>query len=392
MKNLFYSADFIVPIQGVPMPEAVVETSRDGEILRIWKNRADLPPAAEVKIFKGIIVPGFVNAHCHLELSHLLGKVARGTGLVGFVKNIITERGAPEEMVKEAMKKADSAMWENGIVAVGDHSNSSISKGVKEKSPIYYHTFLEVMGFDPDKAEQILADAVLTQKDFQKLPVSITPHAPYSTSKKLMLKIRNTVREEIPRISFHNQESEEENKFFKKLKGQFVDFYKWLGQDISYFKLKANNSIRSIGVALPKDRPVQLVHNTYTTMKDAAFLARTGVQVYWCLCPNANLYIEGKLPNIQVINHYDRPVTMGTDSLASNDQLCMLSEMRTYHKHFPETTLLEMLSWVTWNGAEFLGITDRFGSIEVGKRPGLNLLENAESFDFHSGIRVKKLI
>lgn len=388
----FYSADFIVPIKGEPMAEAVVETSGKGEILKIWKNRTDLPPETDVEIFKGIIVPGFVNAHCHLELSHLLGKVPRATGLVNFVKNIITQRGAPDETVIEAMKKADGQMRKNGIVAVGDHSNSSISRSVKENSSIYYHTFLEVMGFDPDKAEQVMTDAADMQKEFQNLPVSITPHAPYSTSRKLMLKIRNAPREEIPMISFHNQESEEENTFFKKLEGQFVDFYKWLGQDITYFKLKANNSIRTVGLSLPRDRPVQLVHNTYSSMKDAAFLARTGVHVYWCLCPNANLYIEEKLPKIRVINHYERPVTLGTDSLASNDQLCILSEMRTYHEHFPDITLLEMLKWATWNGAEFLGITNRFGSIEVGKRPGLNLLEHAETLDFHAGIKVKRLI
>ncbi|HZH54554.1 MAG TPA: amidohydrolase family protein [Sphingobacteriaceae bacterium] len=390
--NRFYSADFIVPIKGEPLLEAVVETSKRGEIIKIWKSRSDLPLGADVQIFKGIIVPGFVNAHCHLELSHLFGKVPRGTGLVEFVKSIISQRNAPDEVVMEAMQKADSQMYRNGIVAVGDHANTTISKSVKQKSSLYYHTFLEVMGFDPDKAAQIMSDARSTQKKFDGLSVSITPHAPYSTSKKLMLQIRDSPQEEIPMLSYHNQECEEENVFFKKLEGPFVDFYKWLGQDISHFKAQSTNSLRTMGMAFPRDRPIQLVHNTYTSIKDAAFLARTGVHVYWCLCPNANLYIEGKLPRIRMVNHYERPVTIGTDSLASNDQLCILSEMRAYHAHFPEITLLEMLKWATWNGAEFLGITDQFGSIEVGKKPGLNLLTNAESLAFHEGIKVKRLI
>src|SRR5690606_9068684 len=102
--------------------------------------------------------------------------------------------------------------------------------------------------------------------------------------------------------------------------------------------------------------PVLLVHNTYTSAKDIYFVERQGRKVTWCFCPNANLYIEDTLPRIPHFAQYNHSITVGTDSLASNDRLCVLSELKTIHRYFPELPFTKTIQWATINGAHCLGI------------------------------------
>jgi len=391
MSN-FFAADFIVPVTGAPLINGVVETDEHGLIKRIYKDRLEISDQGKIKHYKGIIVPGFVNAHCHLELSHLLGKIPRSTGLVEFLKAIITSRQEDKNSVVQSMEEADKQMITNGIVAVGDHSNTSLSRAVKAKSPIHYHTFLEMIGFDPEQSEKILEDGLKLKQEFEGLPVSLTPHAPYSVSRDLMRLIsKSEVGSGFP-ISIHNQESQAENEFFRYKTGEFVKFYKWLDRDISYFKSHSKSSLQSIIPGLPVSLPMQLVHNTYTSSKDASYVHRINRKVYWCLCLSANQYIEGTLPKLNNLLYNNQPVTIGTDSLASNDRLCILSEIKTIHAHYPFIDLLELIKWATWNGAEVLGITERYGSIEPGKQPGLNLLKNVNGLALTPETTLEKLI
>lgn len=391
MSN-FYAADFIVPVTGTPIINGVVETDGDGVIKRVYKDLLEVSDREKIKHYKGIIVPGFVNAHCHLELSHLHGKIPRSTGLVEFLKAIITSRQEDKNSIVKAMEEADKQMISNGIVAVGDHSNASLSRAVKKNSPIHYHTFLEVIGFDPKQSEKILEDGLKLKQEFEGLPVSLTPHAPYSVSRDLMRLIsKSEVGSGFP-VSIHNQESQAENEFFRYKTGEFVKFYEWLDRDITYFKSHSKSSLQSIIPSLPISLPVQLIHNTYTSSKDASYVHRINRKVYWCLCLSANLYIEGTLPKLNNLLYNNQPVTIGTDSLASNDRLCILSEIKAIHTHYQHINLPELIKWATWNGAEVLGITERYGSIEPGKQPGLNLLKNVDGLALTPETTLEKLI
>lgn len=390
--NNFYSADFVLPVTSEPMPNAIVETDDNGVIQQIWKDASEIAEPQKIKKYKGVIVPGFVNAHCHLELSHMLGKVPRNTGLVSFIKSIISTRKADEAFVNEAMERADNAMYDNGIVAVGDHANTDVSKAVKEKSKIYYHTFAEVLGFEPESANNVLESGQNLKNAFDPLSASVTPHAPYSVSKELMRLISKNKEDQNQPISIHNQECMAENNFYRYKTGDFLGFYEWLGIDIAFFKSHSKSSIQSILPSLASDRKIQLVHNTFTSSKDVSFVQRVNRSVYWCFCPKANMYIEGKLPNFFNFILNEQLITIGTDSLASNDSLCVLSELKEIHQQYPEINLNESIKWATWNGAELLGISDQFGSIEVGKKPGLNLIQHTQGLNLTDKSTVKKLI
>jgi aminodeoxyfutalosine deaminase len=384
-----FSADYIFTLEGEPIQNGIVVTDDLGKILAVTNEKALLDP--NIERFDGVIVPGFVNAHCHLELSHLHQKIEKGTGLIPFIKNVIGKRQEEEEKVIDAMKKADEQMYQNGIVAVGDIANQSISASVKENSKIKYHTFIEMLGFDPTKSETVIAEALKLQTHFQNSS-SITPHAPYSLSKELLKNLTKFCKKVNNPISIHNQENEEENFLYRYKDGPFMDFFKDLNINVDGFKAQSKNSLQTIIPFLPDNQQILLVHNTYTSLKDIYFTKRFNRKINWCFCPNANLYIENKLPTFEFFKHNDYPITIGTDSLASNDQLCLLSEMKVLQKNIDHLSFTQLLQWATINGAKFLGFDNDLGTIATGKTPGLNLISHVKNGKLSDKSTVKKLI
>lgn len=385
----YFSADWIFPVSSAPIPHGVVAVNADGEIIEILSQQEASKTGSEIIYYKGAIVPGFINTHCHLELSHMLGKIPEHTGLVEFVQSIIKCRQSDVEEIKSAMIKANEQMIANGIVAVGDISNQLSSKEIKVESEIHYHTFVEAMGFNPERAEAIMDHAKGIREGFSPLPASVVPHAPYSVSPELFTLINRAAEANDAFISVHNQETTNENAFFETKTGDFLNLYKFLGLDISFFHPTAKTSLQS-WLPYIKKQKMLLVHNTVSSKADIEFAKQTHHDLYWCLCPQANLYIENTLPDVDLLMEENVKITLGTDSLASNHQLNILAEMQALQKH-KNVAFEKLLSWATKNGAEFLALDDRMGAIEVGKKPGLNLIELSADFMIQSD-HVQKLI
>ncbi|WP_353182276.1 amidohydrolase family protein [Parapedobacter lycopersici] len=375
--NTLLSADYIVPVTHPPVKNGVLEITGDGTIVAVHSPDSRALAHREVYRHRGIIVPGFVNAHCHLELSHMLGVIPKHTGLVPFLLAVMRSRTAGEDAVLQAMEAADRQMAANGIVAVGDHANNGLSATIKHRSSLHYHTFVETIGVEPELAAEKLRQSRATAESFDANRVSITAHAPYSVSGTLFA-LLDGARDVAMPLSIHNQESAAENDFFRDRSGVFLDFYHALSKDISGFASGAETALRAYVPHLGAQTPLLLVHNTFSVAEDIRFVAAAGREVTWCLCPNANLYIEGTLPHVPDFIRHDQRIALGTDSLASNDQLCMLSELRTLHEHFPELPFTETIKWATINGASALRQADRYGSFEKGKRPGINLLMHTD--------------
>jgi cytosine/adenosine deaminase-related metal-dependent hydrolase len=388
----YLSADYIFPISSEPIKDGVIALHESGEILDVLSPNQISQLSASIERHKGIIVPGFVNAHCHLELSHMLGKIPRARGLVDFIKSVILQRSADDSELLQAMHSADLQMFENGIIAVGDISNIDLSASIKQKSKIFYHTFIELLGFDPARAQIAFEKALELKAKFAPLHASLAPHAPYSVSKQLFEFIKSYSETHENLFSMHNQESEPENNFFLNKKGAFLDFYKMLNLNIDFFESKAQTSLQTLLPLFPDNQKVLLVHNTFTNEDDIAQAKQSGKDLHWCFCPNANHYIEGQLPDIELFINSGFNITLGTDSLASNEKLCILSEMQSIKKYFPHLPTSEMLKWATINGAQFLGIDKTFGSFEIGKIPGLNLISGVEGLEIGPFSKVMRLI
>lgn len=323
-----------------------------------------------IERYEGILSPGFVNCHCHLELSHLKDVIPPGSGMIDFLLSVMTKRNYPLEIIYEAISKAEEAMINNGIVAVGDICNTTNTLAVKSNSKIYYHNFIEATGFIEATANARFDAAVDIYKKFAAIgPSSIVPHAPYSVSAALFKLIDGF--NEAGLITMHNQESAAENEFFVSASGDFLRLYASLGIDIKHFSGTGRNSLPSTLGKLSPSHKIILVHNVLTSENDLDHIKDRLDKLYWCFCPNANLYISGKLPGINLIENYSENIVLGTDSLASNYQLNILDEINTLQKYFPQLEIDVLLKWATINGAKALGIENIFGSFEKGKHPGV---------------------
>lgn len=385
----YFSADYVIPVTSDPIKNGIVAIE-DGKVIGVYKE-LDASIKSDIKKFSGILIPGFVNTHCHLELSHLVDVIPERTGLIDFIGKVMELRGNDAEKINDAMRKADQFMFENGIQAVGDHANTAISAEIKNQSKINYHTFVEIISLKEDEANAKIDEARDIEFYFNPTHSSITPHAPYSCSKSLFKAFKKSISEDNI-ISIHNQESEEENKLFRYKTGDFLSFYEKIGFDVKEFKAQARNSIQSYLNYLPTSNPTILVHNTFTSIKDLDFITRMGREVTLCLCPKANLYIEDALPKVQLFNNHKFEIALGTDSLASNNTLSILDELKTLHNANRELNFLETIKWATINGAKALNMDKELGSIEVGKQPGLVLLKNMHNLKLTDEVTLERII
>ena len=381
------SAQYVFTSAGEPLRRAVVTASGDGAIVEVEDTGGELKESAGTEFYNGILIPGLINCHSHLELSHLRNVIPRGEGLAAFISGMRERRGSrsgngagsgseagsgagtARGEVETAAARADREMRDGGIVACGDISNESVSFDVKSSSSIRYLTFVEVFGTDTLQADARMKGALTVAEAAAEsgLPAYITPHAVYSLSDRLS----SLVREHITPgsvISLHFLESDDERK------------------------MSSDHVETALELSRLASRLI-LVHNTVITGPEVERLAREG-NTWFCLCPSSNLHITGAMPPVMLLREVTDRIIAGTDSLASNDRLDMLAELRLLHDAAPGIPLGEIIRWGTINGARALKMSDTLGSIEPGKKPGLLLIENADLVNLRllPGSRVRRLL
>ncbi|OFY56773.1 MAG: hypothetical protein A2X22_00840 [Bacteroidetes bacterium GWF2_49_14] len=398
-----FSAHCIYPVTSPPVPYGIIETENDGTILNIRDTGGKPVEEAGLEFHNGIIVPGFINAHCHLELSHLKGLIPENTGLTEFVTSVTKNRNIDPEELRSAILNADNAMQSEGIVAVGDISNTANTAEIKKTSPIRYHTFLEIYGFDPITAQSRFNEVLNLSSLIFNLS-SLSPHAPYSVGTTLWQLLRDHP-ELTRRISIHHAESEEERELLEHGTGTMADAFRRQGFDLTQIPPNASDIFALLNEYLP-DSEVLLVHNLTddrrrmtddgrpTTDVSPSSVIGHPSSVFYVLCPSSNWYIHRRLPDFAGFAQSVETVCLGTDSLASNHRLSMVEEMRMVQNTAPELPFDTILRWATRNGAVALGMEKEMGSLETGKNPGLVAIKN---FDLKngkllSGSRAQRLI
>ena len=353
--------------------QLVLITTNDGTIEAIVgiEDAGD-----DVQSFEGILTPGFVNAHCHLELSHMKDMIPAHTGLQEFVKQIVSLRKVEEHVIEEAIEKAEAEMLANGIVAVGDISNTLDTLAQKAKHNLAYYTFVELYDLDPTRAQDKMMAGLENQKAFEEncIRASLVPHAPYSVTHNLWKLLADHFG--LHTISMHNQETPDENDFFKTKTGSFLGMYERTKVNLDFFEATGLSSLQSVLPIFKNAAASILVHNSFTDAADIAAVKKQMPNTFWCLCPNANQYIEQTMPPIELLRNNAANIIVGTDSYASNWSLNILDELKTIQKHLPNIPLDEMLSWSTINGARALQMEKHLGSFETGKKPGVVIIEN----------------
>jgi aminodeoxyfutalosine deaminase len=371
------SANYVFTACGKPLKNGILVLDAHNTIVEVIDNNGKLEEQANLEFYNGILVPGFVNAHCHLELSHLKNQVAQHSGLPGFIAELPRLRSAFEDNNIEAMYNADAEMLRNGIVAVGDICNAVDSFEVKANSRLKYFNFIEVFGLQSELSSVFFNQANQVYQTCRQhgLPASIVPHAPYSVSSELFKLIQSSNSSV---VSMHNQECEAENEMYQQGCGPLVEMFnnrKFFTQE---WKASGNSSLLSVAHWLPADANLLLVHNLYTSVSDMLKAASLFKQLYWVFCPASNLYIENKIPAIDQFISHNMCVCLGTDSLASNGRLNILEEMKLIAEYFPHIMLEQLVEFATINGAKALGFDEVLGSFEPGKKPGVNLITHID--------------
>lgn len=370
------TADFVFTPEKKLIPSLVIRLE-EHKILEVTSGN-DIHPD-DLELFQGILCPGFINCHTHLELSHLRGKIPEKQGIDHFIDSVMMQRKTGGETVLRAMERAENEMIVQGIVAVGDISNSDVSFDFKKKNRIYYHTFIELFGFDPAKAVLNFERGIKLFNKCSAKNTSLTIHAPYSVSPELLKMVTGHSKNHKTLLSIHNQESRGENKFFISGEGPIKErFEKW-NLPVKNFEPTGKNSLPSILEIIPHENKTLLVHNTFTNEEDVDFALSKNKNLFWCICPRANLFIENQLPDVNMFRKKNAKICIGTDSLASNFSLSVMEEIKTLQHHFTGIPLEELLTYATIHGAEFLGIQNEKGNLEKGKKPGINLIRNLET-------------
>lgn len=378
----YLSADYILPVTGSPVRNGILVMDDEGRIADLLDPVFSMNIPDQPERYNGFLCPGFINSHCHLELSWARGGIAPGLGLNHFVRSLQAIRSTvSEDEVSYSIRKSCDSMWKKGIVAIGDISNGLSTLACKEISPILFHTFCELFGSDPIHAEAILQRGLSNAAAFSALKrngrASVTPHATYSLSEELFRLIRiNQTSQDLP-LSIHHQENEDENSFFLNGTGRIAERRLAFNPGIVPFSGTGKRPLESIAGWLDQNAKLLLVHNTLSQEEDINFALDYFREIHWCLCPKANLFIEGLIPDIDLFRKKDCKITIGTDSLASNDTLSILEEMKAITRFYPEIPLCEMVSWATRNGAEFLGF-ENLGTFSPGSSPGVVLIENVD--------------
>jgi cytosine/adenosine deaminase-related metal-dependent hydrolase len=372
-----FSAQYVYTGNGPLLKRATVTADDNGTIISVKEAIPGEPERHSTEFYNGVIVPGFVNCHCHLELSYLRDLIEPGGGLHSFIFSVRSMREHPYDEIIAAAQKADREMYDEGIALCADICNNSTTFEIKKESRIRYISLPEVFGIDPLKAGKRIEelDTLLEEASKAGIEHYPVPHSVYSVSLELfrLLKLRslnNMV------TSIHFLETPDEEIFLKGGPCALRESYKMSGLLPEQLSL-ASGHTEAVSEEITPAGNLLLIHNTFAGKKHVAAVKKRG-NIFWCLCPASNKYIEGTMPPVEMLKNEECTITTGTDSLASNKRLSITEELKLLQEYFPSVPLTELLSWATVNGAAALGASDQFGKLAPGMRPGIVLLENVD--------------
>ncbi len=379
------AANYVFPIVGKPIRNGYVVFNDNNEVVEVGQLDGE---CQDTEFYNGILCPGFTNAHNHVELSHLVGAFEQATGMSGFINQINALRNTVDKEGRiKALEGQMEKMYREGVSAMADISNCSESFACKAKSPMYTRTFLELFGSEPKDAEDVLNGG----KELAKvaceygIDAAITPHSCYTMSPDLLaMAAQEGLKSGY--LSYHSQESDEEEELIVSGTGALADNYKGRGLStppvtgkpaLVYFIDRLLSFSKS-----PVEGNVLLVHNVAINQESIDYAKEHLANPFFAICPLSNIFIHRALPPLDLMRKNGLKICLGTDSLSSNTVLSIAKEIVCLHENFPHIQLEEILEWACLNGAVMLGKDNVYGSFEAGKKPGAVLIENIDWDNF----------
>ena len=372
----FFYPEYVLWENGEIYSGFVIFVQDSGKIHKILPfDRISSKVRRQIQYLKGLLIPGMVNAHSHMELSWLKGQIPQGLGMESFFSHMkgVHSKRPQEKDVFEMIQKSIAEMYSKGIQICADISNTGISYLAKEHSPMLFHTFVEVFEIEGFSRENILTNAEKTFAKFadsHQNSSSLSLHTLFTSSNALIKELMHKIEKSNSLHSLHFMERNEENLFYSEGRPLLSIHEK---QTPKY------NSDRPAEIAaevLPKESRTLLVHNTFCSERDIIELVDYFSDVWFCLCPSSNIFINDALPPIYDLMKHSDNIVLGTDSYASNTEMNLFGEMQILLDKFDAIDFGDLLKMATINGAKLLGLEKTHGSISPGKKPGLILIRD----------------
>jgi len=372
------SARWVVPIDTPPVAEGAVALADDGAVLAVGTRaelRVEFPDVPEVRA-AGVLMPGLVNAHCHLELSLHADAIPGGHGVYDWAMALMrAHAGQPPERVREVAAAAAAAAVTLGTAAIGDVGNSLGAVPGIARAGLGGVMFHELLGSREAATGDALADAAREWSEaLVDWPVGLeyvpAPHAPYSAGPALLTRIFAEAARFERATSVHVAEDEDELALLRDGSGRWPAFLAGMGVDPATRVPRKSPVayLASLGAFQRPETPPLLVHMVHADADDRRIAREAGATV--ALCPRSNLHIGGRLPDVDALVTEGLPLAIGTDSLASVPDLSLWAEMATLSAHFPAVPAARWLDAATRGGARALGLRG-FGTLAPGARPGV---------------------
>jgi cytosine/adenosine deaminase-related metal-dependent hydrolase len=368
-------ADHVLLGDRAPIADGAIVIDRDGVILDVGAAASVLPRhgGALVERVEGVVFPGLVNAHAHVELSSMRGMLPKANGFVAWVDRLVTTRSehAPEEDA-HAIDAGVAELVRSATVAVGDITNSLAAVGPLARAGIGGFAFHEVFGVDRSVvlrrieglAEEVSARVPVWPSD--DIAYAPSPHTLYTLHADAARVLLESAARRGLRATLHLAEHPGERRAVEQGDGPVTE---WIAQRIRARPEWPRRPLFDLAADVGALREgVLLVHLTDARPDELGRVAAAGASVV--LCPRSNLYIEGRMPPLAVVRELGIEAALGTDSLASNSSLDVLAEAQTFATSFPDVPAWELVKMATANGARALGRAD-LGRIAKGTRPGI---------------------
>ncbi len=312
----------------------------------------------------GVILPALVNAHTHLELSALQGKVTTGGGFRDWVRQVIRVREelGPAALCRGAEEGMDRLV-RSGCGLVGEISTLGLTLPLFETSPLAGVWFREYLG--SALADTANSEPAPSDRETEDVCISFAGHAPHTTAPDVLSRLKaETKARDLP-FSIHLAESDDEMEFLTTGRGEWADFLTERGISFADWGLPVSGPVQHLERLGLLDVRTILVHLLHTTAADMEILRQNQVRV--CLCPRSNRNLHNRLPDLYALHRAGLSLCIGTDSLAGTESLSLFDEMAFIGNRFPDLRPAEILKMATVNGAGALALENRFGTLTPGK-------------------------
>ena len=368
-----FRADWVLPISDAPIRDGWV-TVAGNEISDLGAGQS--PDAADLG--RAVILPALVNAHTHLELSYLEGRVPSGTAFIPWVRSLMALRrtyaNPSDPEILAAARRSITAARAAGTGLIGDVSNTLVTVPLLREAAMPAQVFHELVGFSvADPVARVTAATAAQQaagEDQREVRVALAAHAPYSVSPGLFHAIRAAIDEHpAPVSTVHLGESPEEVQFLKSGSGPFRTLLEDFGVWVPDWKPPGASPVNYLSELGFLDRCVLAVHGVQFDGDDLTRLAALGCAI--ASCPRSNVHVGVGSPPLEAFYAMDVNVAFGTDSLASVADLNLFAELKEARRIAPRVPARRLLESATLVGARALGFGEQFGSIEPGKRASL---------------------